>query len=283
MKRLVLALLLLGALVVNADVYDEQEALANTLSNTLTEHFGQNVTLEKDNWDELKPRWITEFLLETGGSEPYKFQVRKKYDYLNAFSITRTDNGIEISYTMPSCPDAQPGETPPPCVSPTKLYEFEFHCLKADYDFQVWAYTDWLNYTEIMPLFNITTQACLDFQALPLVNEPEPSPTPEPTVEPTAEPEEPDCEGHELGETWPYGDDCNECICTGEGIECTELYCEPTPEPTEEPTIEPTEEPTQEPTIQPKDEEEEGGPFLWIAGLAILAGGAAIAYYEFKD
>jgi hypothetical protein len=38
-----------------------------------------------------------------------------------------------------------------------------------------------------------------------------------------------------------------------------------------------------EPTTEPEEEEEDGGPFLWMAGLAILIGGAAIAYYEFKD
>lgn len=273
MKRLIVCalLLLLGALVANADVYDEQEALANTLSDALTEHFGQNVTLEKADWDPFKPRWIVEFQLEQGGmGEEYKFNVRKLGDYMVPSAMSRVSNGFDVSFA-----EAEAG-------GQTKRYEFEFHCVKESYDLQVWAYTDWITYDNATVLFDVTTQACIDYLTLPLVNEP--SPTPEPTAEPTIEPiVEPDCDGYALGESWPAGDECNECICTPEGVECTEMDCDAIQEPTEEPTMEPAVEPAIEPTIEPEEEEEENSPLSWIAGLAILVGGAAIAYYEFKD
>ena len=36
-----------------------------------------------------------------------------------------------------------------------------------------------------------------------------------------------DCDGHALGDTWDAEDGCNICMCTLDGIACTEMDCEP--------------------------------------------------------
>jgi len=38
-------------------------------------------------------------------------------------------------------------------------------------------------------------------------------------------PQQPDCDGHAFGETWPAEDGCNTCTCTETGIGCTEMAC----------------------------------------------------------